>query len=290
MNNSYAWAGTLGAVLFVALLTWASAHGSATTVSGYPVLWLCVALAFLIQWVGFAFAFSLRTERFFDTFGAATFILASWLALLLSSSFNSASLILAGMITIWALRLGAFLTLRIHKTQVDRRFNAIRSNFSVFFMTWTLQGFWITVTLMPSFIVFTSGHTLAFNSYFAIGVIVWGIGLVIEVLADTQKSKFRNEPENQDKFITTGLWSWSQHPNYFGEIMLWIGIAIISLPYLHGWQYFSLISPIFVYLLLTKISGTRMLDNIARKKWGEDSSYLEYTARTPKLVLLPPRK
>lgn len=114
------------------------------------------------------------------------------------------------------------------------------------------------------------------------------IGFAIEVISDRQKSRFREE--NKEGFITSGLWSWSRHPNYFGEIVLWLGIAIIALPTLSGWQWATMISPIFVIVLLTKISGVRMLEVSGKKRWGTDEGYQAYLASTSVLIPLPPKK
>jgi steroid 5-alpha reductase family enzyme len=112
---------------------------------------------------------------------------------------------------------------------------------------------------------------------------------LLEVISDQQKRTFRKNPENLDKFIVHGLWAWSRHPNYFGEILLWFGIAIIALPTLEGWRYITLISPLFVYLLLTRVSGLPMLESAANKKWGDNPKYLSYKKNTPLLVLRKPK-
>jgi steroid 5-alpha reductase family enzyme len=111
------------------------------------------------------------------------------------------------------------------------------------------------------------------------------LGFSTEIVADNQKSKFRSFPENRDKFITTGLWAKSRHPNYFGEIVLWAGIAVMSFSSLEGWQYLTLISPIFTYILLVYVSGVRMLEARADKKWGHDEDYKKYKSNTPVLWL-----
>ena len=103
-------------------------------------------------------------------------------------------------------------------------------------------------------------------------------------LADRQKKHFSEQPENIDRFISHGLWSVSRHPNYFGEIILWTGIAIISLPFLSSWQFVTLVSPVFVFLLLTRISGLPFLEEKAEKKWGKDKAYVEYKNKTPILI------
>ena len=117
-----------------------------------------------------------------------------------------------------------------------------------------------------------------------VGFLVWAVGFAIEVVADSQKSRFSANPDNKGKFIQTGLWSRSRHPNYFGEIMLWIGVAIIALPVLRGWQWVALISPVFVTLLLTRVSGVPLLEKKADKKWGGQADYESYKKRTPELI------
>jgi steroid 5-alpha reductase family enzyme len=116
----------------------------------------------------------------------------------------------------------------------------------------------------------------------------WIAGFTIEALADHQKGVFRADPANRDRFITSGLWAWSRHPNYCGEILLWIGVALIALPALSGWPLLTLISPFFVYVLLTRISGIPLLESRSDAKWGDDPAYRAYKARTPVLWLRPP--
>jgi steroid 5-alpha reductase family enzyme len=109
--------------------------------------------------------------------------------------------------------------------------------------------------------------------------------MAIEVTADNQKSAFNDNPANRDKFISTGIWSYSRHPNYVGEIVLWLGATIFAVPSLAGGQLISLICPVFVYLLLSKLSGVPLLEAKAEKKWGGNREYQEYKRKTP--VLFP---
>jgi steroid 5-alpha reductase family enzyme len=117
-----------------------------------------------------------------------------------------------------------------------------------------------------------------------VGLAVWVIGFALEAIADLQKSRFRADPANKGSFITSGLWAISRHPNYLGEITLWVGIAIIALPQLRGWQYATLVSPVFVYLLITRASGVPLLEKKADAKWGGQEVYEAYKRRTPVLV------
>ena len=108
-------------------------------------------------------------------------------------------------------------------------------------------------------------------------------GFALEIIADRQKSTFRENPNNKDQFIQHGLWSYSRHPNYFGEITLWTGISIMSFSSLSGGQYLTLISPVFTYVLLVYISGVRILEETGLEKWGHLSAYQAYVRKTPAL-------
>jgi len=103
-------------------------------------------------------------------------------------------------------------------------------------------------------------------------------------VADRQKGQFSADPANKGRFISTGLWAKSRHPNYFGEILLWIGVAIIALPVLQGWQWVALISPVFVALLITRVSGVPHLEKKADTKWGGQADYEAYKKNTPVLI------
>jgi len=255
---------------------------------GVPLFALCVGLAFVIQWIAFIPAYLKQTEKFFDLMGSITYILVVVTAVIFSPDIDARSLLLSGIITIWAVRLGSFLFSRIRAEGEDRRFRQIKSSFARFLLTWTLQGLWITFSLAGALAAITSTNRVALEGFALTGFLVWLLGFGIEVVADRQKSRFRADPENKGRFITTGLWSWSRHPNYFGEIVLWIGVAIIALPTLSGWTWLTLISPLFVILLLTRISGVPMLEARADEKWGGQEDYETYKSRTSVLIPLPP--
>ena len=242
-----------------------------------------ILLIFCIQWVSFIPAFIFQTEKFYDLTGSITYLTAVFYTLYVTGSNNLSDLIIVGCVAVWAIRLGSFLFMRIHKAGEDRRFRTIKPNFTRFLMTWTLQGMWVSMCLLCVLTALSSYSGVVMNSIFFIGLLVFILGLSIEIIADYQKTVFRRKIENKDKFITTGLWSLSRHPNYFGEILLWTGIAIMSISSLQGLQYITLISPIFVYVLLVYISGVRILEAQAEKKWGHLDSFKEYIKNTPRL-------
>ena len=255
-----------------------------------PIFAWCGIAAFAINWAVFVPSYLARTEHYFDLTGALTYLTVIVMVLVLHDDLSSRVVLLAGLIAIWALRLGSFLFIRVKATGGDGRFDKMKHNPLQFFQTWTLQGLWVFLTTAAAVAAMTSSEPVAFGPFAVAGLVIWALGFGIEVVADQQKSQFRADPANQGRFITSGLWAWSRHPNYFGEITLWTGIAIIALPVLQGWQYVTLISPVFVYVLLTRISGLPMLERRSAKRWGHEPEYQAYVANTPVLLLKPPAK
>ncbi len=280
--------GVLASVVVGGLLAWAGSIGSAK-VGSVPVFALGAAGAFIVNWLSFGPAFKAQTEKFYDLTGSLTYLSVVLLALILSDDLDARAFIAAALVAIWALRLGSFLFTRIRKDGKDGRFDSIKPHFWRFLRAWSLQGLWVTATLTAALAIITSDERKDLGVVGIIGIIVWLAGFAIEVTADQQKSTFRADPANNGRFISTGIWAWSRHPNYFGEIMIWTGMAILALPILSGWRWVMLISPVFVYLLLTRISGVPMLEYRGKKKWGDEPEYQEYLAKTPSLMLRPPR-
>ena len=270
-------------VLIGFLVALAGSQGGAS-VFGIPLFGLLVGLAFLIQWLAFIPAYLLQTEKFFDLTGSITYISVILIAAFFSSGVDGRSILLSTLVVIWAARLGTFLFSRVRKAGKDDRFDELKPSFIRFLNVWTIQGLWVTFTVAAALAAITTANRKEMDLFAVIGFLVWVFGFSIEVVADTQKRRFSADPENKGKFIQTGLWSRSRHPNYFGEIMLWIGVAIIALPVLRGWQWVGLISPVFVTLLLTGVSGVPMLEKKADQKWGGQEDYEAYKARTPVLI------
>ena len=270
-------------------LVFAGSQGGAT-VAGFPVFAIGVALAFVMNWIAFVPAYLRQTEKFFDLMGGISFISVVMVTVILGPVVDGRSWLLFLMITVWAYRLSSFLYKRVHAAGEDRRFREIKVSFPRFLLTWTLQGIWVSFSLAAALAAITSEKRLDLGIFALVGFLVWVFGFGFEVIADSQKSKFKADPVNKGKFIHTGLWSWSRHPNYFGEIVLWIGIAIVALPVLQGWQWVTMISPIFITLLLTKISGIPMLEVRADQKWGGQDDYEDYKASTSVLIPRPPSK
>lgn len=257
-------------------------------VAGVPVFALCAALAFVVNWVAFVPAYLTRSERFYDLTGTLTYLTVVAVAVAAGSG-STLSVLLAVLIAIWALRLGTFLVRRIRRDGSDGRFDEIKVDPARFLMSWTLQALWVVLTAGAALAAMTSAEETSPGVATFVGLVVWCIGFALEATADAQKRAFRADPANRGRFISSGLWAWSRHPNYFGEITLWVGIAVIAAPALSGWQYVTLVSPLFVTLLLTRVSGIPLLEARGKRTWGDDADYRDYLERTPVLVPRPPR-
>jgi len=276
---------TIPIALLIGILIAVAGSQYGNTYNGLPVFGLVVAIAFFIQIVAFIPAFISQTEKYYDITGTMTYVLTTLIAMFLASSLDTRSLLLGSLVLIWTLRLGIFLFKRINKAGKDIRFDNLKPSFIRFLNAWVLQGLWVTFTAGATLTAISSNNLVAFGSIGLIGLIIWITGFTIEVKADNQKRKFNADLSNKNKFINTGLWSRSRHPNYFGEILLWFGIAVIAFPVLKGSQLFTLVSPLFVYILLTRGSGVPLLEKKADKTWGGDPDYEEYKDSTP--ILFP---
>ena len=256
------------------------------SLTGLELVQNAILLAFLIHWLLFIPAYLLKTEKFFDLSGSFTYIsIVSYVLFFNNNSENIiGNLILASFIIIWAVRLGSFLFFRIKKAGEDKRFRELKISFTRFFLVWNISAMWVSFCSMCAITAISSGNGIQLNPVFYIGAVTFLVGFILEIVADHQKTAFRKDPKNKDKFINTGLWARSQHPNYVGEITLWAGIALISFSSLEGWAYISLISPIFTYWLLVFVSGIPQLEESGEKKWGHLKAYQDYTKNTPKLI------
>jgi steroid 5-alpha reductase family enzyme len=270
-------------IILAALLALAGSQ-SGMLYRGVPVFALCALLAFALQWLAFVPAYCLQTEKFYDLTGSLTFISLVAVAWVLGGgSGDTRSSLIAACVLVWALRLGTFLFNRILDEGGDTRFDRIKPVASRFFFTWTLQGLWVLMTLACALAAMTTPQRLDLQWYDFLGVGLFVSGFAIEVVADHQKRMHRAR-HGPGQFIDSGLWRLSRHPNYLGEITLWCGIALLAVPVLSGWHWVTLVSPVFVTVLLTRISGIPLLERKADLRWGEDPKYLAYKMKTPVLV------
>ncbi len=258
---------------------------------GLPTFAWLVIVAFGVNLLVYIPSFLKQTEHYFDLTGSITYVTVTVLAMsTVETELDTRSWIRGVSITIWAGRLGGFLFRRIKRDGGEGRFDKLKIDWLVFLRVWVLQGLWVTITAGAALAAMTSGSKQDLGVLGIIGAALWLVGFAIEVIADRQKSVFRADEANTGHFITTGLWAWSRHPNDFGEITLWFGIAVLAIPALDGWQLATLISPLFVFVLLTRISGVPLIERRGLKRWGDDPEYQAYLAKTPVLMLRPPSR
>ncbi|QIT55998.1 DUF1295 domain-containing protein [Aquisalimonas sp. 2447] len=288
MRNSSAFLVSVVATLFALGLALLVDDG-ATRVAGLPLLPALALFGFAVQWLVFVPSFLRQTEHYYDLAGALTYASVILLAASLASP-DVRGWVITALVLIWCGRLGSFLFLRVKRIGKDGRFDDLKPYWGRFLMAWTLQGLWVFVTLLAALIAVTSPASASWDVWATLGLLIWAGGFAIEAIADHQKNVFKAEPANHGRFIRQGLWAWSRHPNYFGEIMLWTGIAVMATPALTGWQWLGWVSPLFVCWLLVKVSGIPMLEQRADEKWGGQADYEAYKASTPVLVPRPPRR
>ena len=279
---------TIVSILIGLLIALAGSEGS-VNFNGVALFAICASISYVLHWIIFIPSFIYQTEHYFDLTGSISYLTGIGVAFYLNPSVDPRDLIIGTMIVIWAVRLGTFLFMRVKQDGKDGRFTVMKTQFHWFLMTWTIGGLWVFLTMAAGLAAITSNVTAPIGIMTYIGIALWIFGFSIEVIADKQKRIFKKQPNKEKEFITSGLWAWSRHPNYFGEITLWFGLTLIALPVLSGWQLVTLISPIFVYILLTRISGVTMLEARGMKKWGDDPEYLNYIKDTPKLMLRKPK-
>jgi len=288
---------------FVSVLTYGIGYGLAVAKSPddditngkTTIVETVLIISFAIQILAFIPAFAFQTEKFYDLTGSITYLTCTWYSFYaggrISSDFQlgTRSIIVSILVTIWGLRLGSFLFRRVLRDSKDGRFDELKPSFALFFMTWMLQGLWVFLTAYAVYIInaesTTESNTLAVTDY--VGLCIWISGFTIEVVSDHQKSYWRTLPENKGQFINYGLWYYSRHPNYFGEMVLWWGVFVMSLEVLEGTQYCAVISPIFVFCLIYFVSGVRMLEKRSDEKFADNDAYWEYKRNTHVLIPLP---
>ena len=289
MSNSASILSILACLALWVIAALAGSQGS-ITFNGLPSFALAASIGFILHWLIFFPSYIYQTEHYFDLIGSISYISIVLFTFLALNNLDIRSVLIGLFIMVWAVRLGSFLFKRVKRDGKDNRFTVMKTKFWWFLFTWTLGGLWVFITMAAGLAAMTSAKVIPLGWYALIGIVLWLEGFIVEVVADHQKTRFRSKKENRDKFINEGLWSLSRHPNYYGEITLWFGIAFIAFPVLQGWQLLTLISPIFVYILLTRISGVTMLERRADKKWGDDPEYQLYKETTSSLIPMAKRK
>lgn len=247
---------------------------------------MLAAVSLGVNWLVFlVHALPQNSEKFFDAAGSITYLSLIGSAQLFAKVHSIRRYVSSALVGVWCIRLGSYLLMRILRDGKDGRFDELKQSKIRFLGVWTIQALWCFLVAAPALVMITSeacSGPPGILDY--VGWAVWFIAFLIEVVADKQKDRFRNDPANKGKFITTGLWAYSRHPNYFGEICMWIGISISGSICFHDAQWLAWLSPLTTFVLLTKVSGVPLLEATGQKRWGELPEYQHYMKHTPCIV------
>ncbi len=238
---------------------------------------LSAIIIFGLQIFGFMFAYILRSDKLTDLFYSISFVLATTTLVIVQGGYSFPVLILWLIIFLWGIRLGTYLFVRIIKIRRDKRFDGIRESFVKFGAFWLFQGFAVWIIMIP--VVLFIERPLKPDIWMLAGGLVWLAGLIIETIADYQKFTFKNK--NPDKWIESGLWKYSRHPNYFGESLCWWGVFI------YCGKLIGMVSPLFITFLLLYVSGIPTIEKRHDEKYGDNKKYQKYKKRTSKFIPLP---
>lgn len=254
------------------------------------VLLLTLGLSLGVQAVFFAFAATLRTDKVTDLSYGLTFIVVAAALLAGAASWNAPRVALALMVIAWGARLAGYLVYRIIHMGRDARFDGIRERFWKFFQFWFFQGIAVWIIMLPVIVWFTrSDSGDAWLDWMTTGALIWLAGLVIETIADAQKFRYKSREGVRARWMDSGIWRYSRHPNYFGELLCWWGLFVFVAPGLGWWALVGSVGPIAITGLLLFVTGIPTLEKTADRKWGRDPAYTEYRRRTNRLVPWPPR-
>jgi steroid 5-alpha reductase family enzyme len=249
-------------------------------------LLLPLIIVIILNLVGLLVAYKKQSDKLTDAAYSLSFLIVAIVALIEAKYRCTPFVIALVLVGIWASRLGYYLLKRVIKNKKDKRFDGIRNDLKRFGLFWVSQGLTAWILMLPILFLSTHSHKLGLLSL--VGLIIWVFGFSLEALADYQKSKFKADKANKSKWIQEGIWHYSRHPNYFGEIMIWIGIYVICAGAISPVQIIiSLVSPIFITVLLVFVSGIPKLEESADKKWGNNPEYMAYKKRTSILIPFP---
>lgn len=251
---------------------------------------LALLMSVEINLLFFFLASSFKTDKFTDFTYGLTFIILSLFFLIRNQTFHFYQVLLTVMVLVWAVRLIAYLLTRILKIKKDTRFDQMREKPLEFLKFWLFQGVTVWVVMLPSIYLLNNLKNKPLNLIMVLGALIWGLGMVIETVSDWQKFRFKNNPGNKGLWIQSGLWKYSRHPNYFGEMLVWWGVFVFALPFIKGWSWLTILGPIFITFILLFVSGVPLLEKRYDKKYAGNKEYQEYKKSTSLLIPLFPKK
>ena len=246
------------------------------------MFWQVALLIFAYMLLAFVVAWIIKDNSIVDVFWGAGFIVVTAFSLMMAPDYGMRKVLVAFLVLIWGIRLTWYIYQRNRGKEEDFRYRQWRETWKFFvlrsfFQIFMLQGFFMYIISFPVwYINYHPGSYLAITD--TIGLILFGIGFMFETIGDMQLSVFKHDKRNKGKLITTGLWKYTRHPNYFGEALVWWGIWFYAIGVPGGW--ITVISPVVITILLRYVSGVTMLE----KKMSQHPDWPEYAKSTAPFI------
>ncbi|KAJ8903617.1 hypothetical protein NDN08_004719 [Rhodosorus marinus] len=252
--------------------------------------YLGITALVLFGWnfIFFLIAYAFKFDKVTDFAGGTGFSIAALLTFLLNQTYFPRQIVMTVLVMVWSARLAGFLLWRILKWGEDNRFDDIRSNLAKLISFWTFQFLWNFIVSLTVISVNSVDTNPAIGAADIIGWIMWSIGFFFEAVGDVQKTLFKVKPEGKGTWCNAGLWTYTRHPNYFGEFMMWWGLFVAGAAvYGNTWRWVSILSPVFLMTILLFLSGINLGEESANKKYGSKPEYWKYKKETSNVIPFP---
>lgn len=261
-----------------------------STVLDERLLALTAIITIAYQFSFFIVTYLLRFDKVTDFAGTTNFLLLAIVTLTVGGTYSTRQIVISTCVFIWGARLCAFLLYRIILWGEDRRFDDKRNNLGRLAVFWILQAIWVWTVSLPVTIVNskTEAQTKGIVALDWVGWCVFAVGLILEATADQQKLIYKQKEESKGRWTDVGVWSWSRHPNFFGEMIIWWGLYLSAVNQFEGGEHAAIASPIFITLLLMFVSGVPILEQNMDKRYGAREDFKLYKRRTSVLFMIPP--
>jgi len=246
-----------------------------------------IIFCYMISWFGVSLV--KKRNDVADVAWGLGFVLLAWASMFLAEATSIRSIVTVLLVSIWGLRLAWHIALRHRGKGEDYRYAKWRMEWGKwffirsYFQVYILQGLLLFLVVVPVLLInYNVGQAWGFLDL--CGLFLWGIGFYFEVVGDAELSRFISNPENRGKLMQSGLWRYTRHPNYFGEVTQWWGIWLLALGVPYGWL--GIIGPLTISILILKVSGVPLLE----KKMAEHPEFASYRKRTSMFFPLPMKK
>jgi steroid 5-alpha reductase family enzyme len=229
-----------------------------------------------------------RDVSIVDIFWGLGFVVVAWITCLTAPGEAGRSWLMAGLTTVWGLRLAGYLAWRKHGKPEDYRYRAMRDAYGErfrwisLFLVFGLQGVIMWIVAMP----IQAGPSSATPWHWldALGIVIWTVGFLFETVGDLQLARFKSEPANRGQVMDRGLWRYTRHPNYFGDFLVWWGLYLIAAA---GGAWWTVFSPVLMSILLLRVSGVALLEKSLKSR---TAGYEAYVRRTSSFFPWPPKE